>query len=104
MTKTFQVGHTYETTSICDSECWHRITIAKRTAKTITTTDGKTLRPYIWEGVEQVKPNGSYSMCAIIGADDEGREARTKARSEAGRMMAEATRRPVIFRGAANDA
>lgn len=68
----FEVGKTYWTRSIGDHEIIYKITVAKRTAKTITTTEGKTLRPYIYEGREQVKPHGSYSMCAIIGADKSG--------------------------------
>ena len=40
-----------------------------RTAKFVTTTEGKRLGVAIWNGVEQVKPHGNYSMCAIIGAD-----------------------------------
>jgi len=35
----------------------------------VTTTEGKRLGVAIWNGVEQVKPHGNYSMCAIIGAD-----------------------------------
>jgi len=65
----FEVGRTYWTRSICDHDCIHRITIARRTAKTIWTECGKTLRINSWRGVEQVKPFGSYSMCAVIGAD-----------------------------------
>ena len=51
----FAPGKTYWTRSICDSDCIFKITIAKRTAKFVTTTEGKRL--------------GNYSMCAIIGAD-----------------------------------
>ena len=66
---TFTPGLTYWTRSICDSDCIFQITIAKRTAKFVTTTEGKRLGVAIWDGVEQVKPHGNYSMCAIIGAD-----------------------------------
>lgn len=65
----FEAGRTYWTRSICDHECIHRITVIRRTAKTIWTECGKTLRVNSWRGVEQVKPFGSYSMCAVIGAD-----------------------------------
>ena len=51
----FTPGKTYWTRSICDYDCIFKITIAKRTAKFVTTTEGK--------------PHGNYSMCAIIGAD-----------------------------------
>lgn len=76
MTLQFEAGKTYATRSICDHETWMRITVKARTEKTITVDRSgktKTLRPYVYEGVEQVKPWGTYSMCAIIGADDEGR-------------------------------
>lgn len=69
----FQAGKSYATRSIVNADSWVRITIAKRTAKTITTSEGKTLRVSLYNGVEQVKPWGSYSMCPIVGADDEGR-------------------------------
>ena len=66
---TFTPGKTYWTRSICDYDCIFKITIAKRTANFVTTTEGKRLGVAIWNGVEQVKPHGNYSMCAIIGAD-----------------------------------
>ena len=69
MTATFQPGLTYWTRSIGDSECIFRITVAKRTAKFLTTTDGRRLGISEYDGREQVKPNGTYSMCAIISAD-----------------------------------
>jgi hypothetical protein len=65
---TFKVGNTYSCRSICDHNCIFTITVAKRTAKTITTTEGKTLRINIWGGDETVKPEGSYSMAPIIHA------------------------------------
>jgi hypothetical protein len=67
----FNVGQTYSTRSICDYECIYSITIASRTAKTIKTTRGKTLRVSAsWDGrAEMVRPNGNYSMAAIITAD-----------------------------------
>lgn len=67
--KTFEPGATYWTRSIGDSDCIHRITVAKRTAKFLTTTDGKRLGVSVYDGVERVKPFGTYSMCAVIGAD-----------------------------------
>lgn len=66
----FIIGRTYSTRSICDHNCIFSITVASRTAKTIKTTTGKTLRIRFYLGVEQVKPHGSFSMCPIIGADD----------------------------------
>lgn len=73
MTTQFKVGQTYSTRSICDHDCIHSFTILARTAKQVTASiHGKTVRRglSIWNGVEQFKPFGSYSMCAIVGADD----------------------------------
>ena len=67
----FKPGATYQTRSVCDHDCIIAITVAKRTTKTITTTEGKRFRISVWKGVEQVKPLGSYSMAPIIGADQE---------------------------------
>lgn len=67
---TFQAGKTYTTRSICDHNCIIRVAVVSRTAKTIKTADGKTLRVSEYEGVEQVKPWGSYSMAPIVGAND----------------------------------
>lgn len=72
--KTFQVGHTYQTRSICDHECIFSFTILARTAKQVTiNVHGKTVRRgvFIWDGIEQFKPFGTYSMCAIISADNQ---------------------------------
>ena len=67
---TFQAGKTYATRSACDHDCIIRVTIAKRTAKTVTTEAGKTFRISEYCGVEQVRPWGVYSMAPIVGADD----------------------------------
>lgn len=67
---TFKPGKTYYTRSICDHNCIFEVTVSKRTAKTITTSEDKRLKVYTNEdGIEYVKPHGSYSMCAIIRAD-----------------------------------
>ena len=72
----FKTGQTYSTRSICDHSCIFSITVLNRTAKTIKIIDPhdsisiKTLRISTYEGNEQVKPFGTYSMCAVIGADD----------------------------------
>lgn len=65
----FQPGKTYETRSICDSNCIFSITVARRTAKTITTTSGKLLRISVYDGVEMVRPYGNFSMAPIIRAE-----------------------------------
>lgn len=65
----FETGKTYQTRSIGDSDCIIRATIARRTAKTVTTAEGKTFRTTEYNGVEQFKPWGSYSMAPILSAD-----------------------------------
>ena len=70
-TNTFKAGSTYSTRSVCDHNCIFSIEVVSRTAKTLRTADGKTLRISIYDGVEQVKPCGSYSMAPIISADKE---------------------------------
>jgi hypothetical protein len=64
----FEIGNTYTTRSACDHDCIFSITVVARTAKTIKTSKGKTLRISEYDGREQVKPYGTYSMCPIISA------------------------------------
>jgi hypothetical protein len=74
--KKFETGKGYWTRSICDHECIISLKVKSRTAKTITTTvhgEEKVFRIKVWDGVEQVRPWGTYSMCPIIGADKEGK-------------------------------
>ena len=66
----FQPGKTYSTRSICDHDCIISITVESRTAKTIKTTAGKSLRIASYDGVEMVRPWGRYSMAPIIDATD----------------------------------
>lgn len=66
----FEEGKTYSTPSICDSECIFSITVARRTDKSIFTSEGKRLKIYVHEGREQVKPYGVYSMSPTIDATD----------------------------------
>lgn len=65
----FETGKTYFTRSIVDADTIIRVKVAKRTDKTIVTDLGDRLRINVWNGVEQVKPWGSYSMAPIVGAD-----------------------------------
>ena len=69
----FIVGNTYSTRSICDRNCVFSITVAKRTASTITTTEGKVFRIAKKEteyfGVETIFPEGRYSMAPSIKAN-----------------------------------
>lgn len=64
----FEAGKTYSTRSICDHDSIISLTIAKRTAKTVTTTTGKTLRIAIYDGAEYVMPWGRYSMAPSVRA------------------------------------
>ena len=75
MTKTFEAGKTYQTRSICDSNCIISVTVVSRTAQFLKTLVGgkpKTLRvgSYQIDGAEFVKPWGSYSMAPIVTAAD----------------------------------
>ena len=73
MTTKFETGKTYYCRSVCDHECVWQFTIASRTAKTIRTTDGKTLRINAqltaYNQAETVFPKGQYSMAPILTAD-----------------------------------
>lgn len=66
----FEAGKTYSTRSICDHNCIITVTIAKRTAKTVTTTEGKTFRPGVYNNAEFIQPWGRYSMSPSIAATD----------------------------------
>lgn len=68
---TFKPGKTYFTRSICDHNCIFEITVAARTAKQLTTSDGKRLGVRVWNDIEQVMPMGRYSMAPVISADKE---------------------------------
>jgi hypothetical protein len=68
MTTKFEVGKTYATRSACDYDSWFRVIIKSRTEKTVVTERGaKRIR--IIDGVETIKPLGSYSMAPCIWAN-----------------------------------
>lgn len=69
--KKFEIGKTYYTKSICDSNCIFSNKIIDRTAKTVTLDNNKKLRIYVYEDVERIKPLGNYSMCPVYSADKE---------------------------------
>lgn len=72
MAQQFKVGETYATRSIADYDTVFSFTILGRTAKTVSLkVRGKIVRRglSVWQGVEQFKPFGNYSMCAIVSAD-----------------------------------
>jgi hypothetical protein len=69
----FETGKTYEGRSVCDHDCIFSIKVVRRTAKTLCVfikgqAGAKTLRIGEHNGVEFVKPFGSYSMAPIIKA------------------------------------
>jgi len=64
----FAVNQTYTTRSACDHNCIISVTVKARTDKTVTTSEGKKFRINVWEGIEQIRPWGSYSMCPIVRA------------------------------------
>lgn len=73
--KQFETGKSYYTRSLCNHDCIYKVTIMKRTAKTVTFTDGlQTYRRKIdtdtWcgETEEIIHPYGFYSMAPIIRA------------------------------------
>jgi hypothetical protein len=66
----FEPGKTYWTRSVCNHDCIFKIMVARRTAKTIVLGDGKRLKIFVWEGHEHVKPEGTYSMCPVIRAEE----------------------------------
>ncbi len=79
--KRFEVGKTYATSSICDSNCIIAVKILRRTASTVTVEmvrgdlDGDKVRTFRIDqkkaehfGEESIKPWGSFSMCPIIDA------------------------------------
>lgn len=74
MTKTFEVGKTYTTRSLCDYECVFAFTVTARTAKRITIRDHarrstRTVGIRVWGDCETAKPHGTYSMCPVINAN-----------------------------------
>ena len=75
--KTFEIGKTYSTRSICDHNCVWSFTITARTASTVTAVNekGETSKFRIskkfsdYRNAETIFPLGRYSMCPIISAD-----------------------------------
>lgn len=76
--KQFEVGKQYYMSSVCDHNCVWTYDVTDRTAKTVTLQPVSQhpekpikRRVYEFEGVERVKPLGSYSMAPILRADKE---------------------------------
>jgi hypothetical protein len=79
--KRFEVGKTYATSSICDSNCIIAVKVLRRTAATVTVEmvrgnlGGEKVRTFKinqkkaeYFGKESIKPWGSFFMCPIIDA------------------------------------
>lgn len=73
--KQFEVGKRYSMTSVCDHNCVWTYTVIRRTANTVTITDGReTMTRRIvkglseYRGAETVRPLGNYSMCPLLSA------------------------------------
>ena len=63
----FETGKTYETRSLCDYDCIFKMTVLKRTEKTLTVKIAARALPVVCRiktvgNYESVKPLGSYSM------------------------------------------
>jgi len=70
----FQINHTYYDRSSCDYDTIFSFKILARTEKTVTVEmHGKTVKRgvYVYDGREQFRPYGTYSMCAVVSADRE---------------------------------
>lgn len=70
----FQPGKTYQTRSIGDWDCIYTVKVVARSGKVLTVEVRGKLQKNIAkvvDGVEQFKPFGNYSMCAIICANKE---------------------------------
>lgn len=75
-TAKFEVGQTYRMSSPGMHDCIWTYTVTKRTAQTITITDGKETKTFrISKGAthyfnaETIYPLGQYSMCPSLTAD-----------------------------------
>lgn len=75
--KTFEIGKTYETRSICDHNCVWSFTVKARTACTVTLDGPDGIRKCRinkqyseYRNAETVFPLGRYSMCPVLDADD----------------------------------
>jgi len=75
MTSIFIPATKYHYSFICDASSYVEIEVISRTAKTVTIKedDGTISRKkiFVWNGVECIKPCGSYSMAPICTAEKE---------------------------------
>ena len=63
--KVFVAGREY---GVLENGCMISFTVARRTAKTITTQDGLTLRISLYKGVEYVAPRGRSNLSPVVRA------------------------------------
>lgn len=94
----FEVGKTYATRSACNHDCVYEFTVIRRTPKFLHLDDGhgkiERRGVYVYNGAENCKPHGTYSMAPIITAgEDELIEGgiRHEVESKACRAAAEAS-------------
>jgi hypothetical protein len=77
MNTQFQVGKEYTTRLITDYDAKISFKVLKRTDKTVTVVGSLIDNPKTFKvntrysNFEQIRPWGSYSMCPVLGADDE---------------------------------
>lgn len=71
----FVVGQTYFCRSICDYDCKFVFTVTARTDKSVTLSGDfcggekiQTKRVKVRDGVETLKPHGSFSMAPVLRA------------------------------------
>lgn len=65
---TFETGKTYKARLASNADMVVEIVVAKRTPKTITTTEGKRLAVTVFDGIETVRPWGNYSLAPFVWA------------------------------------
>lgn len=71
--KRFEPGKTYSTRSLCDYDCVFRYHVVSRSEKSIVIESrGQQTRRKVWvsDDVEACFPEGKYSMCPCIFADN----------------------------------
>ena len=86
---TFDAGKTYTISHIGDSCLFTSYKVVRRTAKSVWVTncdhndERKVCRRSItiWNGCEQFKPHGSYSMCQIVRATEIDGKAQERAKN-----------------------
>lgn len=74
--KTFEIGETYNMRSPGMHDCIWSYTVTKRTAQTVTITDGKEIKTCRisktysqHRNAETIFPLGQYSLCPSLSAD-----------------------------------